>query len=826
MDFMSRIIMILMSFFSIFSFLFPSVNKPAPEVPEEPSSGIIEEEESTTEAPSTLPQTCKHIGGTASCTAKAICIRCGEPYGDGGSHKYVATITRPTCLEGGFTAYACSVCGDNYIGDKIDALGHSYKSRVIDPTCEETGKTVFVCEYCGDNYSENEVPALGHNYIMTETAPDCINPGYYVYTCDKCSDSYKVESAPAGGHNYIPLVTAPSCKNGGYTTYTCPGCNDSYIDNYTEALGHSFTNYVSDNNASCRYDGTKTAYCDNGCGNISTLIDEGSILPHADENKDKRCDNGDEELLVEFTHLEYTSQAVRRPEDWNLTVEKILSRADKTEGQDIYESAQGYTDANGIFVSPYYTVKVEGKSVPVYGAITYSGSTDKGTLHSFSEIYVKKGDYCTFEIEINSAQLGITDAKIIPEAYGENAVVTDGKLTAILSGFGAHTFLFNGENQAYTYTIFVREEIDEDAEIAELRAQGYTVYVVEGFLPHDYTVFSGPATAKSVIYLKKGAYVTANHKFEINNDSDNQSLAETNDAGEAASVHNGIGLNRFPFIGAHNTSDIKILGYGALDLTDLDRGERRAIVLDFTNNVEVRGVKLINAPEWTFITYRCENVLIKDVDVFGYRQNSDAFDICNSKNVTVDGCFARTGDDIFVVKTLGGDANAITDTITIKNCYAWAAKARAFGIFGETNRSISNVTFKDSFVLMHDATWDPDRIPALGIVAETADVNNGAITLRDITFENIEVSRNLSSAANVIIFNQIANNFTIDNVNFKNISYKSNNVLNRIVTYSDTGTISNVIFENTTCNGTNVTDGNKTQYFSQESYWGNYITVK
>ena len=92
--------------------------------------------------------------------------------------------------------------------------------------------------------------------------------------------------------------------------------------------------------------------------------------------------------------------------------------------------------------------------------------------------------------------------------------------------------------------------------------------------------------------------------------------------------------------------------------------------------------------------------------------------------------------------------------------------------------------------------------------------------------ENIEISRNYAAAANVIIFNQITNNFTIDNIVFKNISYQSNNVLNRIVTYSNNGTITNVQFENTTCAGTKVVDSNKTLYFSEESYWGGYITVK
>lgn len=817
----SKIILIIIS---ILQFLFPFFEYEGDLLPTEPSESITEEV--TTEEQSTLPAGCKHIGGDASCSVKAVCIRCGEEYGEYAPHDYSFIVSNVTCLENGYTVYTCKTCGYSYTGNVIEATGHNYRSRVIEPTCEETGRTVYTCINCGDYYSENEVPAIGHNYVMTETLPDCVTPGYYVYTCNNCGDGYKEKTDKELGHNYVAVVTLPTCSKGGYTTYACPGCNDSYVADEVPAIGHSFTNYISDNNATCKVDGTKTAYCDNSCGNISTLMDEGSMLPHTDADNNKYCDIGGEELNMEFTHLTYPDSAVKSISDWGLTVDTITARANPN-NDDIYGANTGYTDANGVFVSPYYTVKVDGTTVPVYGALTYSGTEATGTIHSFSEIYIEKGEYCTFRIEISSSDIfTITDAIVLPEAYGETVTVSNGKATAILTGFGAHTFLFNDEDQRYTYTIFVYEEVDEDAEIAQLEAEGYTVYVVDGYLPHDYTVFSGSATQKSVIYLKKGAYVIANHLFEINSDEDDANNAETMENGDPASAHNGIGLNRNPFIGVHNTSDIKILGYGVLDFTDLDRAERRGMVLDFSNNVEVRGIRLINAPEWSLVTYRCDNVTIKDVSIFGYRTNSDAFDICNSTNVTVDGCFARTGDDLFAVKALGGDANAIADTITFTNCYAWAAKARAFGLFGESNRSVSNVTFKDCFVLMHDATWDYDRIPAIGIVAESADVNNGTITFSNITFENIEISRNKAAAANVLIFSQITNNFIIDNVNFKNISYKSNSVLNRIVTYGANGSISNIIFENTTCGGTKVVDSNKTAYFSEESYWGGYITVK
>ncbi|MBQ6862691.1 MAG: hypothetical protein IJO14_00485 [Clostridia bacterium] len=52
------------------------------------------------------------------------------------------------------------------------------------------------------------------------------------------------------------------------------------VEQREEECNHVFTNYVSDNNATCTADGTKTAYCDNGCGEKKTIADEGSKLAH------------------------------------------------------------------------------------------------------------------------------------------------------------------------------------------------------------------------------------------------------------------------------------------------------------------------------------------------------------------------------------------------------------------------------------------------------------------------------------------------------------------------------------------------------------------
>jgi len=81
-------------------------------------------------------------------------------------------------------------------------------------------------------------------------------------------------------HNYTSVVTVPTCTEQGYTTHTCTNCGDVYVDTYVNALGHSFTKYVSNGDATCTEDGTKTAACDR-CDTTDTVTDVGSKTGHS-----------------------------------------------------------------------------------------------------------------------------------------------------------------------------------------------------------------------------------------------------------------------------------------------------------------------------------------------------------------------------------------------------------------------------------------------------------------------------------------------------------------------------------------------------------------
>ena len=78
-------------------------------------------------------------------------------------HKHTATVTDPTCTEGGYTTYTCD-CGDTYTANETVALGHTV---VIvpgkAPTCTETGLTDGEhCSVCGEVLvAQKVIPVLG-----------------------------------------------------------------------------------------------------------------------------------------------------------------------------------------------------------------------------------------------------------------------------------------------------------------------------------------------------------------------------------------------------------------------------------------------------------------------------------------------------------------------------------------------------------------------------------------------------------------------------------------------------------------------------------------
>ena len=106
-------------------------------------------------------------GGTATCTAKAVCEACGGEYGekDPNNHDLEQHAAKaPTCTEIGWNAYeTCSRC-DHTTYTELPALNHDYQAVTVEPTCETDGYTVFTCSRCNDSYTADPTDKLGHQF--------------------------------------------------------------------------------------------------------------------------------------------------------------------------------------------------------------------------------------------------------------------------------------------------------------------------------------------------------------------------------------------------------------------------------------------------------------------------------------------------------------------------------------------------------------------------------------------------------------------------------------------------------------------------------------
>ena len=222
---------------------------------------------------------------------------------------------------------------------------------------------------------------------------------------------------------------------------------------------------------------------------------------------------------ADISFLQYPEEAVTTLADAGLTEKEFTERASAELEE--YVQSSGYDDIGGVIVSPYYTAKIGGKDIPVYASMVFIRSKNTGTLHSFSEVYVEPDSEFSFNIELTGDSVKLKNAVVLPESLGVGAVCKNGTVTASINKTGIYTFLFNGAQQPYGYTLFVREKTDEESQIAAYKekygAENVAVFE-EGVHELDYLNFV--QKDNQVIYLRQGAYLIAKHHHDIRSAED------------------------------------------------------------------------------------------------------------------------------------------------------------------------------------------------------------------------------------------------------------------------------------------------------------------
>ncbi|MCQ2526843.1 MAG: hypothetical protein MJ130_08760, partial [Lachnospiraceae bacterium] len=228
----------------------------------------------------------------------AICNVCGYERVASNTHNFV---------DQGNGNHKCSTCGSveghefadqgdgNHKCTKCDSQGtHDMTSFSYD----ESSHTLM-CSFCGftnpriygkpfHSFSEWRNGTRSCKCGKTEV---CDHDGITTGICSNCG----IEFSHVKGtlHEAKPAT----CETDGTIEYyECAGCgllldgNGNEISDITDesALGHSFTNYKSDNNATCTLDGTKTAKCDR-CDVTDTKADTGSATGIHDFSQNGTC---------------------------------------------------------------------------------------------------------------------------------------------------------------------------------------------------------------------------------------------------------------------------------------------------------------------------------------------------------------------------------------------------------------------------------------------------------------------------------------------------------------------------------------------------------
>lgn len=401
---------------------------------------------------------------------------------------------------------------------------------------------------------------------------------------------------------------------------------------------------------------------------------------------------------------------------------------------------------DGIIVCPYYDVSVvfsDGIAAQVY---SYSVPAVNSEVHSFGYVEATE-DKFPMTVTV-SANYTVDSAVVVPEKFGITPVVSDNKISFAVNSFDDYNLLFNGKyNFSLPYTVFIREY--QPVEVPE----GYTLIEYEPGIHYvDYIELEN----NTMIYLHSGAYL----------------IAKQPDLYTEQSTVNVQGNYQWDaFFRAEDKENLIISGYGVVDFSNLSLHARHPLYFTSCTNVTVQGVTFINAAHWQMVFVDCKNVNVNDVILFGYRINSDGIAVCNSRDVLVENCWVRSGDDLFEVKATKSSApNSGTggSNITFRHNQAWAEKTRSFGFIQESLMDVDGILFEDCSSILQVATMYNAMGAFLVVVGDTA-------TVRNVTFRNCDSYYCQGYVMNVMVgpnyWSTSSDWGKIENVSFDGIRY-------------------------------------------------------
>lgn len=269
-----------------------------------------------------------HTGGTATCTAKAVCSVCGEAYGELAAH--VADSTYKYNGEGHWTA--CATCGTPMSNQEAHTGGTA--------DCQHKA----VCDVCGQPYGELDASnhTGGIRWVQTAETHQAF------YLC--CGAAAGAEANHSWNDESVCTECGYGCAHtGGTATCTALAVCDICGHTYGDLLPHDYR-WVIDQEATTEATGLKHEEC-TVCGDKRS---EGTVIPKRPRH----------------------SSSVSTPD-----IQPILTADEAKSATDYSGGIYGLTFRASTGYGSFKGVKVNGKAI---GAGNYIAEENGGT-----EIYLK-----------------------------------------------------------------------------------------------------------------------------------------------------------------------------------------------------------------------------------------------------------------------------------------------------------------------------------------------------------------------------------------------------------------------------------------------------
>ncbi|MBQ9735242.1 MAG: hypothetical protein IJV96_00465 [Clostridia bacterium] len=192
----------------------------------------------------------------------------------------------------------------------------------------------------------------------------------------------------------------------------------------------------------------------------------------------------------------------------------------------------------------------------------------------------------------------------------------------------------------------------------------------------------------------------------------------------------------FGEIYACDAEDIRIFGNGILDGGTEERVWEACFgdapigncKLKRCKKVRIESVGFANAATWCMSFWRCEDVMIDGIRIFGqWRYNTDGVDMVNCRRMTLKNSFIHSFDDGVVIKGVSDYKETPNEDISVEHCSVWCDWGKALELGLETYcPAYRRITFKDIDVLRGGNT--------------VCDLQMGdCAVIEDVTFSDIRI---------------------------------------------------------------------------------------